>query len=280
MDKSLEIRILNTIIEEFNKHNISYWVTDGTALKLYRDNKIFPSSDFDFAMFSDEIPKVLLVCNELEKQGFSVGYQNRLPFVEDFIIIYPPESCAYGPISFNFYHIFQNEAFARNFNHPFRKEKLLLKLFTLGYKLQDNKVKYGSNIIHNIISLIPITIRKLISYSLFNVYEILAKTYWVVVPLRFFNSLKRVKFMGLELFIPEDIESFLEYRYGPNWKTPIKNWNKFECQHIRIRKLNTFKPKKYIVFCKHDLEDHKAADVFSFSDDEINQIQLRDLRSF
>ena len=114
-------------------------------------------------MFSDEIPKVLLVCNELEKKGFSIGYQNRLPFVEDFIIIYPPESCDFGPISFNFYHIYKNEAFARNFNHPFRKEKLLLKLFSLGFKMQEKKVKYEKNIVYNVISLIPIPIKKLIS---------------------------------------------------------------------------------------------------------------------
>ena len=50
--------------------------------------------------------------------------------------------------------------------------------------------------------------------------------------------------------------------------------------NVEFHRNFSFKPKKHIVHCDNDLEDHRAPDIFSFSDDEINQIQLRDLRSY
>lgn len=276
MEKTVEIEILKEIIDEFKFNNIKYWVTDGTALKLYRDNILFPSSDFDFAMFSEEIPKVLVVCENLKKNGYSVAYQNRLPFVEDFILIYPPKQCRFGPISFNFYHKNQNEAFSRNFNHPYRKEKFWIKFFALGFKLQDASSVNNITATYKMFSLIPKKIQLFFSKIIFIIYANFAKTYWYVIPLVFFNSLRKIEHSNLEFFIPKDIENFLEYRYGKTWRTPIKDWNKFECSHVRIRRLKSIKVKQYSVEPDCIEQDHCAPDVFAFSDQEINQILLRD----
>jgi len=275
----VENKVLKEVITEFVNNNIFYWVTDGTALKLYRDNIVYPSSDFDFAMFSDTIPKVLEVCAFLKTKGYLIAYQNGLPFVEDFILVYPPKQCSFGPISFNFYHKNETEAFARNFNHPFRKEKLLIKCFALGFRLQEKSKINNKTMIQKIISYFPKPIRLFFSSIFFTIYERFAKTYWYVIPIEFFSSFKKIKLYDLDFYVPEDIENFLEYRYGSTWKTPIKNWNKFECQHVRIRKLSYASAKKYKVKCDIIEEDSSCPDVFAFSDDEIEQIKLRDLIS-
>lgn len=275
----IEVETLKCVINELTSQKIKYWVTDGTALKLYRDNTIFPSSDFDFAMFSYDIPKALIVCDNLKKLGYVVAYQNRLPFVEDYITMNPPKECTFGPITFNFYHIGKDEAFHRNFSHPFRKEKIWIKFFSLGFKLQEKPLDSNRTISRKIFSFIPYPVRNIVSKILFMIYEKYAKTYWYVVPLDFFTSLQKIKIYDLELLIPRDIENFLEYRYGTTWKTPIKYWNQFECQHVRIRPLKYARVKKYRV--PHVVSSYNKFidwDVFAFNDEEIEKILLRDKR--
>ena len=277
MEKQYEVKVLKEVTEGLKKQNIKYWLTDGSALKLYRDNTLFPSTDFDFAMFADDIPQILTVCEILKEKGYTTSYQNGLPFVESLIEIFPPNTCSFGPISFNIYNKNNNEAFSRNFDHPFRKEIFWIKVYSLGFKLQEKRIIKNQKGSLKVISFIPKFIKYPIGKILFYIYECFAKTYWNVVPMRFFNSLRKVEIFGLEFFIPEDIVNFLEYRYGSVWKTPVKNWDKFACQQVRIRRLNyyDYKVKKYKVKSDNTLY-FSGSDIFAFNDSEIEQIILRD----
>jgi hypothetical protein len=49
----------------------------------------------------------------------------------------------------------------------------------------------------------------------------------IIVPKHFFEKLEATRFCGMTFNIPSDVEDYLEYHYGENWKTPKKEW-KFE----------------------------------------------------
>lgn len=44
-------------------------------------------------------------------------------------------------------------------------------------------------------------------------------------PRRFYERSTRLEFRGREYSAPEDSEGYLEYHYGSDWRTPIKEWN-------------------------------------------------------
>ena len=46
----------------------------------------------------------------------------------------------------------------------------------------------------------------------------------VIVPKHYFEKLGTIKFYQVMFSIPSDVEGYLEYRYGKDWKTPKKDW--------------------------------------------------------
>ena len=73
--------------------------------------------------------------------------------------------------------------------------------------------------------LLPLYIRQVVLKKIARIQHsnIYNNKSWVV-PFRYFNTLSVIKFMGLQLLIPEDSEDYLEYRYGPDWRTPKMEW--------------------------------------------------------
>jgi phosphorylcholine metabolism protein LicD len=48
---------------------------------------------------------------------------------------------------------------------------------------------------------------------------------WILItPKRYFEKLGTTKFYGLTFHIPFEVEDYLKYHYGENWKTPQKKW--------------------------------------------------------
>jgi len=65
---------------------------------------------------------------------------------------------------------------------------------------------------------------------LFRMYRTNTEYNTYAVPKRFYEKTKEIDFYGTKYLIPEDIEGYLEYNYGPGWKTPIHrdNWDYYD----------------------------------------------------
>lgn len=67
--------------------------------------------------------------------------------------------------------------------------------------------------------------------DVFIVRKAAAKHYWALknvlsyAPSSFFEDLVKVNFMGFDFSIPKRFEDYLAYRYGSDWKKPIKTWD-------------------------------------------------------
>ena len=51
------------------------------------------------------------------------------------------------------------------------------------------------------------------------------KTAGYTQPLKFLKEFKKIDFKNMKVSVPSFSEDYLEYVYGANWKTPIKNYN-------------------------------------------------------
>ena len=72
---------------------------------------------------------------------------------------------------------------------------------------------------------LPSLLRKRITKIVFIIYEKigLKDVYWVV-PIHYLTNLSTIKFYGKEFKIPFNVDDYLEYRYGRNWRIPKKDW--------------------------------------------------------
>jgi phosphorylcholine metabolism protein LicD len=46
----------------------------------------------------------------------------------------------------------------------------------------------------------------------------------IVIPKHYYENLDSINFQGIEFKIPSNVEQYLEYRYGKDWKTPKKDY--------------------------------------------------------
>jgi len=49
---------------------------------------------------------------------------------------------------------------------------------------------------------------------------------YVLIPVEYYDNLKTATFNGLEVFIPEKAEEYLEYIYTAKWKERLIKWGK------------------------------------------------------
>ena len=96
------------------------------------------------------------------------------------------------------------------------------------------------------------------------------------IPLKHFKyNIKQVIYNGLKFGIPNNLNSYLEYRYGLKWKRFHKNWNASDGKFLRIRKLK-MKVNFYLTenfnFRKFKILQSKKNYKFKFSEEQKKKI--------
>ena len=54
------------------------------------------------------------------------------------------------------------------------------------------------------------------------------KFYVWATPKHFFERLRSIEFYGMTFNSPSDVEDYLKYHYGQDWKTPKRKWAAWE----------------------------------------------------
>ena len=75
IDKNICYQMMNEVGDIFNKHGIKFWLSEGTALGVFRDGDLIScDDDVDFG-YNDEYYDIFLnkVKPELELKGYNVG---------------------------------------------------------------------------------------------------------------------------------------------------------------------------------------------------------------
>jgi len=106
------------------------------------------------------------------------------------------------------------------------KEKIIILIKDLidKYDFKISKISFIEEsitlIYHNIIIDIGLFHQKKNYYIYNNFYQ-------NRMPKIHFDSLQKINFLGISCFIPFNVEGYLAYQYGKNWKTPVKEWDYF-----------------------------------------------------
>jgi hypothetical protein len=61
------------------------------------------------------------------------------------------------------------------------------------------------------------------SYTLWKIFG--GETFSQLTPKHYYDNLDQIKFYGIQIKIPSNIENYLAFRYGENWRIPDPKWN-------------------------------------------------------
>lgn len=228
MKEEIAKKNLKEAKEIFDKFGIRFWLDKGTLLGAVRDGKIIEwDIDIDLGTMDDSWVKIVSAIPKLKERGFDVHLEKFKIYKNVFekCIILSRFGC---PISISLYQV-EGE----NAKHELSVEANLFSqsLKVLCYLLSSNrpcvmsKWNFVVNILEHCLSLLPPKSRKPLFDVVWQVWQRSGiKFVQVVVPKHYFEKLETIKFYGMTFNIPSNVKSYLEYKYGEDWKTPKKEW--------------------------------------------------------
>lgn len=211
MEYKLDKQLL-WISELFKKNNIRWILDSGSLLSIIREGEFFKEDDMDIGILKEDTKKMLDLKDIFEKEGF----------------IFAPRVKANGVSSIAIW-----AKKGSNFKIP-----IDLKFFEKEADLRWSPSVYSKNAVnHGIIYLINLMI-KTPFYFIHKLFPVESKGYdiWRRFFDSFFSGLgywsmpanfieNTINLEKTKIRIPKEYEKYLEFRYGKNWRTPVKKWN-------------------------------------------------------
>ena len=201
----------------FNKHDKKIWLNWGTLLGVVRDKKLI-DDDIDLATLFN-----LSLMNDIKKDLVNNGFEiEELP--NNIGINLRKKNFRAG---IGYYDIdAKNKVLCQDMLPVLFHDRFFAK--KLYYLLMK---KHTSNFTYWF-------------FRLFGGYYIKS-----VIPVEFVVPEATVEFNGIDFFVPSQSEKYLEYLYGYNWKTPIKDYPHFVAKDNLEYYEGAF--SKFIVTCPH-----------------------------
>lgn len=248
--KEEALELFRKVIRILDRHNIEYWLDQGSLLGAVRDGAFLPwDHDVDIGVWHQDIQKnKKSLVRELRRNAINVDffpymiithYQKKkngenIKNVPVHLKFYFKEhgSCSLGVNSQNSGNE-ETELAVSKFHsivdltpskETYKKAvtKLIKKSRSLGFICAEKvrqqhylsplfKTTYVANLIINTI--------------LINCREPLKnRTVVFKVSSEFFKKLKKINIYGIDVNIPFEAEKYLRLKYGKDWRTPKQNW--------------------------------------------------------
>lgn len=233
MDEDTAVETLKQLKEIFDKHDIEYWLDQGTLLGAVRDKKFIPwDLDIDLATWDKNVPDIYYLRKYLGDKGF------KTYFSEEAIGIYAKEKSKEVTINITIYHLNNGKAIKTWFVYinGIRMGQNIVRL-SIKYLLWilsaptyvGNNPKFTPNIIHKNLIKISCTLSSRLRKRFAKIAQVIFekigfKYVLLVIPSKYFMDLSTMNFYGMDFKVPKKTEEYLVYRYGKDWKVPKKNW--------------------------------------------------------
>lgn len=220
-----EKEILNPVLRILKKLDVKWWLDQGTLLGVIRDGDLLPwDHDIDISVWHDEfhhkMDSFLELCLD---EGLRVKIN---PWSVKLVL--DDRSCGYRPVDIEFYSKDSDRAIKVMRSNQSGSFLDLCKAIFFHYLGRLDELDFLSPsgrlkrlVAGGICLLLPKPIRSRIS----NWAYIRQQTVSLSVESIYFDNLFVLNLAGFNFNVPSNSEGLLEKKYGPDWKTPKKDWN-------------------------------------------------------
>lgn len=221
MNEQAALENLKEIKDIFDKIGVEFWLDHGTLLGAFRDGKIIEwDSDVDLGTWYDNAKKITSAFPEFKKRGFW-AYLNK----KEGTMGAKRHGCHTGV---SLYRKRNDYAWTvhqiREIKYT-RIEKLLHWLFHILEPMTFVKPEWKSTRKSEpFSSLLPFTLKRLSADIMWSILDRRGHFIPLAIPITYFEKLSTIQFYGIEFKTPFNVEKYLNYRYGGDWKIPRKNW--------------------------------------------------------
>jgi len=234
MREERAVEALRKIKKILDKHNINYWLDEGTVLGAVREKKLIEwDHDIDLATWFTDLNKIKPLFDELNTTDVQVCFfeeKKHIDLVGDGF-----------KIDINLYHLIDNKATRMWYEQ--NKIGDFLDYFIWIIQIKSAEVKtskiplFITKTFVKISNNLSKSMKNTISKTLFKIYEkIGAKLVPMGVPSYFFTDFTNIEFYGMIFKVPKKTEEYLVYRYGKDWRIPKRDYIYTRDDHSIIKK--------------------------------------------
>lgn len=189
-------RNLIDIVHFLREHEIDFWVDQGTLLGIVRDDALLPwDKDIDLSVWPDEFDRVVRLREELRRRG----YYFELHEYKDCLFLSKEDGYF---VEIGRYRV-EGEMAVRKNNGP--------------------RIKPSEMAVKRVLRLLPHRLHCMLRDLGRRWHK--KETILFRTPLRFYSDFRMIVFRGLELKVPAETEAYLAFKYGEDWRTPIREWD-------------------------------------------------------
>lgn len=228
------VETLRKIKKILDKHNINYWLDEGTLLGAVREKKLIEwDYDIDLSIWYEDLEKIIPLFDEISKAGVEICFfewKKHIDLVDK----------GYK-IDINLYHLEDQKATRMWYAHNKLGQILDYFIWVLHIKNAEVKISkiplFITKILVKLSNNLPNSINKKFIEILFKIYENKGCEHVkMAVPSHFFTDLSTLEFYDMTFKVPKKTEEYLEYRYGKNWRIPKKDYVYTTDDHSIVKK--------------------------------------------
>jgi len=226
MDELAAVEIFKDAYSVFMENGVKIWLDSGTLLGAARDGKFIPwDNDIDLAVWKeclDELDKRKILM-EIENKGYQAYFlQDKLVIEKDSV-----------QVNISIFMEKHDVALRELIIAPYWHQKPIKALWwALSVDCYTNMNIRHLLSFNTLIKHVLLFVIKLLPKKDFcrNKVQLIAKKlgckhiFWQV-PKQYFYKLQVMPFYGVNCYVPEDINGYLTFRYGPKWNEPIREWS-------------------------------------------------------
>lgn len=230
MEEEIVISNLKEVKEIFDKHNIRYWLDLGALLGAVRDGRIMEwDHDIDIATTDDNWEEVVATVPELLDKGFCVvleSYKVCNNLLRKAIYV-EKKGC---PLAIIIYQIKGEYALDAGFLPISRISRLFCAIYmVLITEGLPRTISWKIKLAHRLRPLIPFHLRKFLAVIARLIFIASGSMLFMwTIPRHYFEDLGSMGFYGMTFNIPNNLEEYLKFHYGKDWKSPKKEWTWWE----------------------------------------------------
>ena len=269
------LSIFKDINTSLKTYKIKAWMDCGLLLKYSRGQDLFPSSDIDFGVKSEDIKKIFLFSNYMKEKGYFVTTIGNTSVIFEGITIKKKITENYFVTAdIYIYYPLKNYLCRPNIHKPLKQSYLSRNLFRIFNKLN---IILNINFLKNLYFL-----KKILSYIFFiysKLYFQIVITSQFAIPKNLLDEFKDIKIHNEIILIPKNNIEYIKWRYGSHWNIPKKNWRLTDGNMVFLNNLKNYWNYFCVApnFIKYDFSIKKSKinskSIFTFDDKELKIIK-------
>lgn len=225
MNKQAATKSLLQLKRIMDKNGVKFWLDSGTLLGIVREGCfISGDNDIDIGIWKEDEEKFDVggpLYSELEDNNYDLYFLNDKIVIEKDSI----------PINASVFFVRDGEALREKYLLHGRNKigKILRMFWWLCFVRYYGKTfkKPKTAVVKIFHFIIPTSVRKILAITTTKIasrYFDCSEIIWSV-PIKFFKNFSELEFAGDKFMVPKEVEKYLEFHYGADWRTPKKEWS-------------------------------------------------------